>query len=72
MTQLLEGPSYQIGPMPFRPVSVDPTDLAVRLTRHCWAAFAESILMAGIQPRRYYAEKTGETRSSCSRKLVSM
>lgn len=58
MTQLLEGPLYQIGPIPFRPVSVDPADLAVRLTRHLWAAFTESILMPGKEPRRYYAEKT--------------
>ncbi len=58
MQQLLEGPDNQIGPLPFSPLSIDPTDLAARATRHLWTAFSESIATHTHGPCHYYAEKT--------------
>lgn len=58
MQQLLKGPDTQIGPIPFSPLSIEPSDLAIRVTRHLWMAFSESLATRGHEPYRYYAEKT--------------
>lgn len=58
MHQLLVGSKNQIGPIPFSPLSVDPSDLATRATRHMWTAFSESLAACAREPYRYYAEKT--------------
>lgn len=56
--ELLEGRPDRIGPIPFVPRSLDPSDLRRRLTRHAWAAFSESVLAFSGLEARFYAEKT--------------
>lgn len=58
VTGMLSGDRYRIGPIPFAPLSLDSSELAVRLTRHVWAAFVESATSAAEVPPMYYAEKT--------------
>lgn len=66
--RLLGGPRHEIGPLPFEPLSLDPAELEVRLTRHFWAALCESFTSAADGERRYVAEKThGSTTETLAR-----
>jgi hypothetical protein len=58
MAELLDGPADRFGPLPFRPLSLEPADLRARLARHGWAALSEALEAGAGRRLRYYAEKT--------------
>lgn len=58
---MLEGDPTKFGPIPFPTLLVDRQDLRIRLVRHAWAAFSESVDGFAGRPSRYYAEKTWGT-----------
>jgi hypothetical protein len=56
--EMLDGPANRFGPLAFRPSSLEPADLRIRLVRHGWAALSEALEAGAGRSLRYYAEKT--------------